>query len=77
MTIPNPFLSDGDLVEVQNSSYEVASLIWNTWSQDPIKAVVLQTILSCQFRLGNHSRSFREIISAALGQNRVCFLYYS
>ena len=76
MTIPNPLLSGGDIVEVQNSSYEIASLIWNTWSQDPIKAVVLQTILSCQFGLGNHARSFREFISAALGQNRVCILHY-
>ena len=77
MALPTPVLSYGDIVEVQTKSYESARLIWNTWSQDPIKAVVLQAILSCQFDLGYFPSNFRRILSVALGQNTVCPLHYS
>ena len=77
MSLPTPVLSDGDIVEVQSISDESARLIWNTWSQDPIKAVVLQAILSCPFDGPRHSSSSRRIFSMALGQNRVCPLHYS
>ena len=77
MSLPTPVLSDGDIVEVQSSSYESARLIWNTWSQDPIKAAVLQAILSCQARLFPYRGDFRAVISMALGQDRVCSLHYS
>ena len=77
MAIPTPVLSDDDIVEVRNSSYGSARLIWNTWSQDPIKSVVLQAVLSCQSRLNYYREDFCGVISLALGQNRVCSLYYS
>ena len=77
MALPKPVLSGGDVVEVQNNSYESARLIWDTWSQDPIKAAVLQPILSCQYRLRYYPKVFRGIISVALGQNRVRFLHQS
>ena len=72
-----PVLSDGDILEVEGISYKSAKLIWNTWSQDPIKAAVLQAILSCQVGLFLYHRDFRVVSAVALGQNRVCSLPYS
>ena len=72
MALPTPVLSDGDIVKVEGRSYESASLIWNTWSQDPIKAAVLQATLSCPLDPRYDLLPFRWIISVALGQNRVC-----
>ena len=72
MALPTPVLSDGDIVEGQNSSDEFARLIWNIWSQDPIKAAVLQSVLSCQVDLHHSFYDFRSIFSRALGQDRVC-----
>jgi hypothetical protein len=77
MTIPEPVLSDGDIVEDQSSSVQSSRPIWKTWSQEPIKAAVLYAILSKTSELINSSRDFRGFISMALGQNRVCFLHYS
>ena len=71
MALPTPVLSDDDIVEVQSSSDESARLIWNTWSQDPIKAGVLRSILSCQVDIRYFFEDFRHIFSWALGQNRV------
>ena len=76
MSLPTPVLSDDDIVEVQSSSDESARLIWNTWSQDPVKAVVLHAMLSCLFDIPSHPVAFRWIISVALGQNKVCTLRY-
>ena len=78
MALPTPVLSDGDIVEVWGSSDESATLIWNTWSQDPIKATVLQAIL-IRPSMSVHSSvyGFSSIFSVALGQYRVCPLYYS
>jgi hypothetical protein len=73
MAIPEPLLSDDDIVEVQGNSYESASLIWNTWSQDPIKAAVLQAILP-KFDIALHW--LHVVAPVALGQNRVCLLQY-
>jgi hypothetical protein len=74
MAIPKPVLSDDDIVEVQSDSYESASLVWNTWSRDPIKAAVLQAILpKFNFTLNYWLHS---VVPVALGQNRVCFLHY-
>ena len=76
MALPTPVLSDGDIVKVEGMSYETASLIWNTWSQDPIKAAVLQAILPCQSTvIYDYVYGFSSIFSVALGQNRVCPLY--
>ena len=76
MALPTPVLSDGDIVKVADRSYKSASLIWNTWSQDPIKAAVLQAILlSLPSVIYDSAYSFRSIFSVALGQNRVCPLY--
>ena len=78
MALPTPVLSDGDIVEVWGSSEESPRLIWNTWSQDPIKAAVLQAILLCLSNLDFYSFSnFGSLFSVALGQKRVCPLYYS
>ena len=77
MALPTPVLSDGDIVEVQGSSDESARLIWNTWSQDPIKAAVLQAILLCLPNVIYDSFFGFSVFSVALGQNRVCPLYYS
>ena len=77
MSLPTPVLSDGDIVEVRDSSEESARLIWNTWSQDPIKAAVLQAILPCLSNVIYKSVFDFDIFSLALGQNRVCPLYYS
>ena len=75
MALPTPVLSDGDIVEVQSSSYESARLIWNTWNQDPTKAVLLRAIVSCQSYLRYNPANFRRILSVALGQSRVCSLH--
>jgi len=75
MALPEPVLSSADIAGIQSISYESASLIWTTWSQDPIKAAVLRAILSCHDRLHGHSRAFCWIISVALGQNVVCCLH--
>ena len=71
-------LSDGDIVEVWGSSDESARLIWNTWSQDPIKAAVLQAMLLCLSNVSHYTFiNFGNLFSVALGQYRVCPLYYS
>ena len=78
MALPTSVLSDGDIVEVRGSSEESARLIWNTWSQDPIKAAVLQAMLLCLSNVPHYSFfNFGSLFSVALGQNRVCPLSYS
>ena len=74
MALPTPVLSDGDIVEVQSSSAESARLIRNTWSQDPIKAAVLEAIIPW---VALHSRNYRRTLSVALGQHKVCPLHHS
>ena len=66
------------MILVEESSHQSASLIWYTWSQDPIKAAVLRAILNCQFRLNYYY--FSRVMSVALGQTKVRVLhsiYYS
>ena len=78
MALPTPVLSDGDIVEVQSSSDESARLIWNTWSQDPTKAAVLQSILYCRAKISYFNYiNFHAVISIALGQDRVSSLHHS
>ena len=77
MALPTPVLSDGDIVEIEGPySYESARLIWNNWSQDPIKAAVLQAMLSC-FIIRYYSYDFRWAVSMGLGQNKVYPLHCS
>ena len=76
MALPTPVLSDADIVEVDGRSYTSASLIWNTWSQDPVKAAVLQAILSCP-SAGYYYYDFRWAVSIGLGQSMVCPVHYS
>jgi len=71
MTLPKPVLSNDDIAVVQKNSYQTASAIWNTWSEDPIRAAVLRAILSCSNK--RNFDSFRGALSVALGQNAVCF----
>ena len=71
MSLPQPVLSYDDIVVVQSASRQYAHLIWNTWSQDPIKAAVLRATFSCQNRL--YYYDFLGVLSVALGQNIVCF----
>ena len=75
MALPTPVLSDGDIVEVRGISDESARLIWNTWSQDPIKAAVLQAILLSLSNVFEYSIYGLSNFSVALGQNRVCPFY--
>ena len=76
MALPTPVISDGDIVGAWSSSDESARLIWNTWSQDPIKAAVLQTMLLCLSNVFHYSvYNLGMLFSAALGQNRVCPLF--
>ena len=77
MALPTPVLSDGDIVQVQSRSYKSAKMIWNTWSQDPIKAAVLQSVVPCQVIMHSSFFEYRNIFSRALGQHRVCPLHYS
>ena len=77
MALPTPVLSDGDIVEVQGRSDTSARLTWNIWSQDPIKAVILQVILSWQANVPYDPSAFHWTVPMALGQNRVCPLHYS
>ena len=76
MALPMPVLSDGDIIEGEGMSYGSASRIWNTWSQDPVKAAVLQAILSCLSAQDYYS-NFRWAVSIGLGQNMVCPVHYS
>ena len=75
--LPTPVLSDGDIVEVQSTSYVSVRLTWDAWCQDPIKAAVLRAVLSCQSRIVRHSEHFHRTLSVALGQKKVCPLHYS
>ena len=77
MALPTPVISDVNMVEVQDESYGSAVMIWDTWSQDPIKAAVLQSVLPCLATLRFGFREYRNILSRALGQDRVCPLHYS
>ena len=51
------------------------SLIWETWSKDPIKAAVLRALFSCQVRLGGDD-FFGLRVADALNQRRVCLLCF-
>lgn len=73
MSLPEPVLSNGDLVLCRDGSYESASLIWNSWSQDPIKTAVLRAVLSCESILFN--TQFGSDMAVALSQNFVCLLH--
>jgi len=68
MSLPKPVLSYDDIVVVQNLS--TTRLIWNTWSEDPIKAAVLRAILN--YLIGLEWSDFVWNIAVALGQNTVC-----
>ena len=81
MALPTPVLSNGNIVEIEDfHSIESARLIWNNWNQDPIKAAVLQAMLS---RLSRRyypydvRQAFSRVFSTGLGQNRVCPLHCS
>ena len=77
MALPTPLLSDSNIVEVEGFySYKYAWRTWNNWSQDPIKAAVLQAMLSC-FSATCCSYKFLWAVSTGLGQNRVCPLHCS
>ena len=68
MSLPKPVLPDDSIVLAQTDSSPSASLIWTTWSEDPVRVAVLRAILSCwglvHYRLGD--------MAMALGQNKVC-----
>lgn len=72
-TLPKPVLSSFDVTQAEYVSQ--ASLNWNTWSKDPIKATILYAILACQARL-RHSVWFGLHIADALAQKKtVRFLH--
>ena len=70
MFLPKPLLSNDDIVIVQDSSRRSASLIWNAWSKDPIKAAFIRAILACM-----ESWRFRADMAIALHQAWVCFTF--
>jgi len=48
------------------------SLIWDTWSKDPIKGAILGAVISCQARLGRAGFVGWNIADALI-QTLVCF----
>ena len=70
MSLPKPVLPDDSIVLVQNSRLPSASLIWRTWSEDPIRAAVLRAVLSLRTSL-NHIY-FSGYMATVLGQGEVC-----
>jgi len=54
--------------------HNTSSLIWDTWSKDPIKAAVLRALFSCQVRLGGNSFLGLQVADA-LNQHWVCLLF--
>jgi len=71
--LPNPVLSNDDIALALKEPRDPLSLIWDTWSKDPIKATVLRALFSCQVRLGgNYFLGYQ--VADALGQYRVCSL---
>ena len=73
MYLPKPVLSNDDIVVVQGGSHQSASLIWEAWSEDPIKAAVIRAILACMD--SGSGRSFGFAMAAALHQTWVCFVH--
>ena len=71
MSLPKPVLSNSDLVSCRDGSYESATLIWNTWSRDPIKAAVLRVVLACE----SSNYQFGVDMTVALSQTFVGFLH--
>ena len=67
--LPEPLFSDKDLAEVPyNLSDETAELVWNSWSQDPIKATVFPALFPQLY-------GARGIIICALTGREVCILH--
>ena len=73
MFLPKPVLSDDGFVMAVNSSHQSASLIWNAWSDDPIKAAVIRAILSCMSSASNFD--FYWDMASVLRQIWVCFAH--
>ena len=73
MSLPKPLLSTDDIVVVQNGSHQSAILIWNAWSEDPIKAAVIQAILACM--VAGSKLTFSWDMAPTLCQSRVCFIH--
>ena len=74
MFLPKPVLSNDDIVVVQNGSRQSASMIWEAWSKDPIRAAVIRAVLACMNSGSRHSFSFA--MAAALHQSWVCFVHF-
>ena len=58
----------------RKEAYNYQSPVWNTWSKDPTKAVIIRAIGSCQARLG-YDRLSGLKMAEALAQKSVCFLH--
>lgn len=72
-TLPKPVLSSDDVTLAGSPS--PMSLVWSTWSKDPIKATILRAMLARQVRL-RHSVSFgSHIVDALAQQSKVCSLH--
>ena len=44
-TLPEPVVSYKELKGIDNTSIESLRVVWNSWSQDPIKATILRAVL--------------------------------
>jgi len=68
-----PVLSNDDIALALKEPRDHPSLIWDTWSEDPIKAAVLRALFFCQVRL-DIDHFLGNQVSDALNQCRVCLL---
>ena len=68
MALPEPVISHDDIMKVEG---QCASMIWNSWSQDPTKAAVLQAVLPWYKNLVDFG--FLYQIVKALSHRQVCF----
>ena len=67
--------SPQDIVEVQDKTFLSASKIWDSWSQDPIKAAVAQAVLSCEARV-NYSEFCSDMAEALSQDHSMCFYHW-
>ena len=74
MALPEPMWSDADIAAAREVARNPASLILNTWIEDPTKLAVLRAMISCQVRLSG-LEYFGWDMARALAQKSVCFLH--
>ena len=74
MALPEPVLSDNDILMVWREYHGSSSLISNPSSKDSTKSAVLRAMAPCLARLG-YGSDFDADIANSLAQKAVCFLH--